>query len=328
MDLLSRSGRFEVGKQEDDDVLLRDTTLGVVTRSPIMPDVQERIAVMDEHNIDIQVLSLSIPQVYFVEGNEALELTRYCNDFLASEVRQNPDRFRALASIPLTAETIDDSVRELARCVEELGMVGFIMGSNINGMPLDDSRLDPFYEEANRLGTTMFIHPMVPTDMASMDAYALAPTLGYLMDTTVAVSRLIFSNFFGRFMGIRVIVGHLGGTIPFVTGRLDDAYRVYPECQEITRRPSEAIRDLYVDTVSSHEPAIRCAIETVGIDHILFGTDYPNATANVAGSIEMLEEMSLGRKDKRGILGVNAGPLFGIETDEGPSLPLIGSLLT
>lgn len=328
LDLLTRTNRFEVRSEGDRGFIVHDTRTGLVTLSPRMPDIRERVAMMDEHEIDVQILSLSVPQVYVAEGQEAVHLARHCNDYLASMVEQYPDRFRALASVPLTAETIDDSVRELSRCVEELGMVGFIIGSNINGRPLDDSRFDPFYEEANRLGVAMFIHPMAPMQMKAMDAYALAPTVGYLMDTTLAVSRLIFSNFFGRFMGINVIVGHLGGTIPYITGRLDDAFELYPECHEITRPPSEAVRDLFLDTVSSHEPAIQCAIDTVGIDHILFGTDYPNASANVEHAIDTLEEMSLGRKDKRGIYGNNAAPLFRLKADDGPHIPFIGSFVS
>lgn len=326
-DILTRSGKFEISGEREEGVLLRDTTSGVVTLSPRMPEIRERVAEMDAHDVDIQILSLSVPHVYFASGDEALALTRHCNDYLASMVQQYPDRFRALASVPLTAETIDDSVRELHRSVEELGMVGFSIGSNINGQTIDDSHWDPFYEEANRLGAAMFVHPLAPVHTGMLDAYALTPMVGYLMDTTVAVSRLIFSNFFGRFLGINVIVGHLGGTLPFITGRLDDGYLMYPECQEITRPPSEAIQDLYVDTVSSHEPAIRCAIDTLGMEHILFGSDYPNAPANMARSVDILEEMSLGRRDKRRILGNNAAPLFGIESDDGPSFPLIGSLM-
>lgn len=326
-DLLARSGRFELGGENEHGLLLRDTSSGIVTISPTMPDIHERIAAMDEHEVDVQILSLSVPQVYFASGDEALSLTQHCNDYLASMVEQYPDRFRALASIPLTASTIDDSVRELNRCVEELGMVGFIIGSNIDGEPIDSPKWDPFYEEANRLGAAMFVHPMLPVDTRSMDAYALAPMVGYLLDTTVAVSRLIFSNFFGRFLGVNVIVGHLGGALPFITGRLDDGFRIYEETQQITRPPSEAVRDLYVDTVSSHEPAIQCAIDTLGIEHVLFGTDYPNAMANMGRSIDILEEMSLGRRDKRNILGNNAAPLFGLKADDGPTLPFIGTLL-
>jgi aminocarboxymuconate-semialdehyde decarboxylase len=325
-EILMASGRYEVVEENGQGTVLRDKGSRFLTLAAHMPDIRERIAAMDELEVDVQILSLSIPQVYFASGQEAIDLARHCNDYLASVVRQHPDRFRALASIPLTADTIDDGVRELARCVEELGMVGFVIGSNINGIAINDQRFDPFYEEANRLGTAMFIHPMVPTGVESMNDFALAPLVGFMMDTTLAVSRLIFSNFFGRFLGIKVIVAHAGGAIPYLSGRLDAGYRVYPECQDITRAPSEAIRDLYVDTVSSHAPAVRCAIDTLGVERILFGSDYPHVMGDASGSIHMLEEMDLGRRQRRGIFGNNAAPLFGIKPNEGVDIPLIGTI--
>ena len=325
-DILTKSGRYEMVDEDSQRTVLRDKGSRFLTLTENMPDIRERIADMDELEVDVQILSLSIPQVYFVSGQEAIELARHCNDYLASVVKQHPDRFRALASIPLTAETIDDAVRELARCIEELGMVGFVIGSNINGIAINDHRFDPFYEEANRLGTAMFIHPMVPTGVEAMNDFALAPLVGFMFDTTLAVSRLIFSNFFGRFLGIKVIVGHVGGAIPYISGRLDAGFRVYPECQDITRSPGDAIRDLYVDTVSSHAPAVRCAIDTLGVDRILFGSDYPHVMSDASGSINMLEEMDLGRKQRRGILGNNAASLFGIKSNDGVDIPLIGTI--
>jgi aminocarboxymuconate-semialdehyde decarboxylase len=325
LDILTKSGRFDV-REEEHGFTIREKGSKLLTMSPHMPDIRERVADMDRFGVDMQILSLSIPQVYFLSGDPALELARHCNDYLASMVQEYPDRFLALASIPLTAETIDDAVRELRRSVEELGMVGFVIGANIDGLPIDDPRFDPFYEEANRLGTLMFVHPMVPAGIEAMNDYALASLVGFMFDTTLAVSRLIFSNFFGRFMGINVVVAHLGATIPYLSGRLDAGYRAYPECQVISRAPSDAIRDLYVDTVSSHEPAIQCAIDTIGVERILFGSDYPHTIADVAGSIEIIEEMGLGRKAKRGVFGNNVASLIGIKKDEGPTLPFIGSL--
>lgn len=326
LDILRTSGRYDI-REEEHGFIVRDKGSKILTMSPHMPDLTQRIADMDRLGVDMQILSLSIPQVYFLTGNAALELARHCNDHLASMVREHPDRFRALASIPMTADTIDDAVRELTRCVDELGMVGFIIGGNVDGTPIDDSRFDPFYEEANRLGTIMFIHPMAPAGIEAMNDYALAPLVGFMFDTTLAVSRLIFSNFFGRFLGIRVVVAHLGAAIPYLAGRLDAGYRAYPECQGISRAPSDAIRDLYVDTVSSHEPAIQCAIDTLGADRILFGSDYPHVIADVGGTIDLLEEMGLGRRDKRSIFGNNVAPLLGIKTEDGPSFPFIGTLV-
>lgn len=280
---------------------------------PSMPPVEERIAEMDRHEIDVQVLSLPDPQIIYLAGDEALSVSRYCNDYLAWLVGQFPGRFRALASIPLNTGTIDDAGRELIRCVEELGMVGFSTAPSVNGTPLDDPAFDPFHEEANRLGVAMFVHPTITHDIGSL-------TTG-LFDTSTAITRLIFSNFFGRFLSTRVIVAHLGGTIPYISGALDTIQAP----ADLARQPGEVIRELFVDTVLAHEPSLQCAIDTVGIDHILFGSGYPDIPTGVAGGIDILEEMKLGRRDKRKILGTNTANLLNIH--EGSESSLFGSLL-
>lgn len=324
LETLTASGRYDVRGNEETGIVIMEKGSRLVGITPQLQDVEQRIADMDRDEVDFQILSVSTPQVYFLADQPAIDLARRCNDYLASIVQVHPDRFRALASIPLTAN-VDEAVRELTRCVEELGMVGFIIGANIDGTPIDDPRFDPFYEEANRLGTTMFIHPMVPPGIELMNDYALAPLVGFMFDTTLAVSRLIFSNFFGRFMGIKVIVAHLGGAIPYLAGRLDMGYETYPDCQGIMRPPGEVLHNLYLDTVSFHEPALRCAIDTVGVERLLFGSDYPQATANVSRAAGMLDDM-LGRRDKRMVFGDNAAPLFGLEPEGGSGLPLIGML--
>jgi aminocarboxymuconate-semialdehyde decarboxylase len=158
----------------------------------------------------------------------------------------------------------------------------------------------------------MFIHPMAPPGIEAMNRYALAPLVGFMFDTTLAVARLIFSNFFGRFLGLHVVVGHLGGAIPYLAGRLDAGYRAYPECQGTPRPPSEAIERLYLDTVSFHEPALRCALDLVGPERILFGSDYPHVVSDVASSLTAVEH-ALNRRDRNRILGNNAAELFRIE---------------
>ncbi len=296
-DILARYGRQDAG------------TL------PPMPTVEERIAEMDRHEIDVQILSLPDPQIVYLAGDEALSVSQYCNDYLAWLVGQHPDRFRALASIPLNTATIDDAGRELVRCVDELGMVGFSIGPSVNGTLLDDPSLAPFHEEANRLGTAMFIHPGAP---AADDPVGLASGM---FDTSTAVARLIFSNFFGRFLSVKVIVAHLGGAIPYISGALDT---IVPPV-DLARSPGEIIQEIYVDTALAHEPALQCAIDTVGIDHVLFGSGYPEPPTGIAGGIDLLEEMKLGRRDKRNILGNNASALFTIHDGEGSGL--FGSLL-
>jgi aminocarboxymuconate-semialdehyde decarboxylase len=248
--------------------------------------------------------------VYFLSGQGAVDMAVQTNDYLAGIVQAYPDRFRALASIPLTAD-IDSAIAELVRCMDVLGMPGFLIGANIDGAPIDDPRFDPFYEEANRRGAVMFIHPMVPAGIETMNQYALAPLVGFMFDSTLAVSRLIFSNFFGRFLGINVVVPHLGGAIPFLAGRLDNGWRNYAECQGINRPPSEVIERLYFDTASGSEPALKCAIELAGEDHILFGSDYPQFSGDISGALSGVEH-AVNRRHRGKVLGDTAAKVFGL----------------
>jgi aminocarboxymuconate-semialdehyde decarboxylase len=309
--LLLDSGRYEADHGPEGQLVLKERCSRFLTITPQMHDPEQRIAEMDAAGIDVQILSLTTPQVYFLEGQAAIDLARLCNDYLASIVDTYPTRFRALASIPFTAD-IDSVIAELSRCMDTLGMPGFVIGSNVEGQPIDDPRFDPFYEEANRRGAVMFVHPMVPTGIEAMNKYALAPLVGFVMDTTLAVSRLIFSDFFGRFLGINVLVGHLGGALPFLAGRLDAGYETYAECQTITRPPSEIIERLYLDTVSAHPAALRCAMELVGAERVLFGSDYPHLIGNVAGGIGMIEN-TVGRRDRGKVLGDNAANMFRLQ---------------
>ena len=281
----------------------------VLTVTPPMSDAALRVAAMDAAGVNVQLLSLSAPNVYFLAGQAAVDLAVSSNDYLAGMVREYPERFRALASIPLTAD-IDTAMRELERAIDQLGMVGVLVGSNIGGLPLDHPGFDPFYEELNRRGVPMFIHPMLPAGDEALP-YALGPLVGFMNDMTLAISRLIFSNFFGRFLSVNVLAAHLGGAITFLAGRLDAGYAAYPECQGINRAPSEFIEHLYFDTVAVHEPAMRCAIDTVGHDRLVFGSDYPHVLGDITSAIQNVET-SVRRGARSAMLGDTAARLFGI----------------
>lgn len=304
------SGRYQVERGPEDQLIIKQGNSRFLTVTAPMLDPAERAAAMDSVGIDVQILSLSTPNLYFLAGQEAVEMAVATNDYLAGIVQAFPDRFRALASIPLTAD-IDSAIAELVRCMDVLGMPGFLIGANIDGSPIDDPRFDPFYEEANRRGAVMMVHPMVPAGIEAMNQYALAPLVGFMFDTTLAVSRLIFSNFFGRFLGIDVVVAHLGGAIPFLAGRLDNGWRTYPDCQGINRPPSEIIERIYFDTASSNEPALKCAIETVGEEQILFGSDYPQFAGNIKDAISSVEH-ALNRRHRGKVLGDTAAKVFGL----------------
>ena len=309
---LLESGRYEVERGQGEQLIVKEKGSRFLTIVPEMHQISDRVAAMDAAGIDVQILSVSVPQVYFLDGLASVELARICNDALAAIVRQYPDRFRALASIPLTADA-GAAIAELRRSMDDLGMPGFLIGGNIGGLPIDDPRLDPFYEEANRLGAVMHIHPMAPAGIESMGQYALVVLVGYPFDTTQAIARLIFSGFFDRYPRINVIGSHLGGAIPFLAARLDSGYRSYRDCQAIASPPSEVMKRLYLDTTNASSAAIGLAADVVGVDHLVFGSDYPHVVGDLAGSIAAVEA-AIDRQHHDSVLGDTAAALFRLTT--------------
>ncbi|MDI3305768.1 MAG: amidohydrolase family protein [Acetobacteraceae bacterium] len=310
LDALLASGRYEATRDAQGRIVVRERGSRFLTITPQMHYPEARVAEMDAAGIDMQILSVTTPQVYFLQGQAAVDLARRCNDYLAGIVQRYPHRFRALASVPLTADP-DAAVGEFVRCLDELGMVGAIVGANVDGRPLDDPAFDAFYAAADRRGTTLFIHPMVPAGIEVMQAYALAPLVGFMFDTTLAVARLIFSGFFERYPRVKVLVGHLGAAVPYLAGRLDVGWRSYPDCQGIPQPPSAYLGRLYLDTVSFHAPALDCARATVGADHLVFGSDYPHVIGDVGGALASIQA-ALPAADHDAVLGRTAAALFGV----------------
>lgn len=310
LDSLIASGRYQIVRDPNGQMVVREKGSRFLTITPQMHDPAQRVEEMDQTGIDMQIISVTTPQVYFLEGQACVDLSRICNDYLAEIVREHPSRFRALASVPLTADS-DAAVKEFERCLDDLGMVGIIIGANINGRPIDDSAFAPFYEALNARKSSMLIHPMVPAGIEVMNDYALGPLVGFMMDTTLAVARLIFSGFFDKYPNVNVIVGHLGAAAPYLAGRWDIGYRSYPDCKGIEQTPSEYLKRMYYDTVSFHVPALHCAAETAGAGRILFGSDYPHVIGDVEGAARVIEE-SMPAEALPGIMGDTVARMFGI----------------
>lgn len=310
LDALLDSGRYEIAQDASSSTIIKEKGSRFLSITPQMHHPAQRIEDMDASGIDMQVISLSTPQLYFLKDEACVDMAQLTNDHLAGIVQEYPDRFRALASVPLTAD-IDAAVVEYVRCAEDLVMPGFLIGANVDGAPIDDARFAPLYEEANRRGAIMFIHPMVPPGIEAMNDYALAPLVGFMMDTTLAIARLIFSGFLTKYPNIKVIAGHLGAAAPYLAGRLEIGWKAYPDCQGIDESPRELLRKIYVDTVSFHRPALRCAIETLGAGQILFGTDYPHVIGDVNGALEDIQSLGLDDEAQTGMLGGVAARLLG-----------------
>ena len=277
---------------------------GKVKTTPAMWNVDQRLAEMDSAGVDAQVLSLSIPNVYFGDRGACVALAQSTNDSLAAICKDHPGRFKAVASVPLPF--VQESIDEMRRAIVQLGVHGLTLGSNVNGVPLNSPEFVPFYEEADRMGLAIFIHPMIPMGIEVLGEYDLAATAGFLLDTTVAATRMAYSGIFERCRNLKVIIPHLGGVFPYIMSRIDSAYRTRPECRlHISQPPTHYLRNLYIDSVNFHLPALRCALETVGVERLLLGSDHPFALGSMEKSIEAVKALGLSTEDEGRVFSGN-----------------------
>lgn len=274
-------------------------------------DIEHREAVLEEHGVALQVLSLTTPGTHVETPERAVELARLVNDAFA-ELRSRPSgRFTAYATLPLNDPLA--SARELERAVTELGLPGAMLFSNVNGVPLCDERFWPLYERADALGAVLHIHPTNPPDVRAMQRFWLMPLVGFLFDTTLAAAGLVFAGVPERFPGIRWVLGHLGGAIPYLAERLDRGFEAFPECRaNIDRRPSEYLREFYLDTVNFDPSALRLAHAFAAPGRILGGSDYPHRIGSIPSMIESLSNVDAPAAEREGMLGGNAARLLGV----------------
>jgi len=273
---------------------------------------EERIEHMDKNRIDVEILSLSAPNVYFADRSLSLDLAQMTNDFVAGLSRKYPDRFVGVASLPMLH--MEEALNELHRAIEHLGLRGIVLGSNINGKRPDAQEFDPLFSEIERMRQPILIHPMPQAGEPSLAEYKLAAILSLPFETTVCVTRMIYAGVFDRHPGLRLLLPHLGGALPFLSTRIDLGFKSYRECREnVSKPPSNYLREFYYDTaVSFGKPSLLCASELIGMEHILFGTDYP-FQRDATDSVTALESFCADPQVQRKIFSENAKTLFGLE---------------
>ena len=273
--------------------------------TPAMTDVAKRIEDMDRVGIDVEVVSLSTPNVFFTSAEHQPAVARMINDAYADLIVMHPKRFKGFASIPMDAP--ESALKELHRAINDLKLNGVVLLSNIGGNALTAREYRPFFEEANRMKLCIFLHPMLPANSEPFREYVLGPIIGFPFDTSLAVARMCYAGMFEEFPDIKWIIGHLGGAIPYLMERMDNGFRDFAECREkIDKLPSVYLKRLYYDTVSFSPYTLKMVRDMVGADQMVMGSDYPHLLGSIDRAVSSIENLEISGEEKDQIFSRSA----------------------
>src|SRR5450759_3693895 len=204
-------------------------------------DIAYRQTVIEKEGVDTQIITFTTPGTHVETPERAVRFARLVNDAYAKIVKERAPRFNTLATLPLCDPAA--SVTELTRAMTQLKFSGAMVFSNVNGVALADKRFEPLWAEANKLGAVIHIHPTDPVGVEAMTDFWLMPLVGFLFDTTLAASKLVFAGVPEKYPKITWVLTHLGGAIPYLAERLDRGHRAFKECRvNIQRPPSEYLK--------------------------------------------------------------------------------------
>ncbi len=258
--------------------LTRETNVQQIrSRTPKLTSIEVRLKDMDRMGVDIQAVSPAPHQTYYwTDPGEGQAIARMVNERLAEIVAKWPERFVALGTVPL--QDADLAVSELTHCVKALGLRGVEINPSVNGMDLTDKRLnlEKFFARAQELDVVIFLHPIGFTQGERLVDHYFNNVIGNPLETTVAVSHLIFDGVMERHPKLKVVLPHAGGYLAHYWARMDHAWRARPDCRTvIKKKPSSYLERFYFDTITFDRTMLKHMIERYGADRVVLGTDYP-----------------------------------------------------
>lgn len=274
-----------------------------------------RIPAMDECEINISVLQGASNGLEGIEDPQrALDEARKFNDNLASVISKNPDRFKGLAVIPM--QTPEAAAKELERCIKEYGFIGAAIAGWIitNDDFIDEDKYNCIFETAERYNTMLYLHPTETPQyhqaLYRNRAVLNGPTWSWGVDTGTYVLRMIFSGLFDKYPNTNLLAGHMGEMLPYCLWRLDNRYNIAKfdaKCEQI---PSEYFKkNIYITTSGNlSSSAMKCAIDAIGSERILFAIDYPFEPMQVAS--KLIDDMDISESDKENICYKNSKRLL------------------
>ncbi|HPF45834.1 MAG: amidohydrolase [Alphaproteobacteria bacterium] len=247
-------------------------------------DYDLRIKQMDATGIDISIVSLTCPNVYWGGEEISCKAAVASNDSMVEAQNKYPDRIRWYTSLPW--EYPERAVKELERSCA-LGASGVMVLANIAGRSLTDPIFAPIWTEIDRRGLPVLLHPTDPPGALSMDMglYDLSWSVGFMFDTTLAVTRMIFDGFFDKYPNLKLIASHGGGALPYLVGRFEKGDEVeLAERRKMKRKPTDYLRHIYYDCINYDARAMQYLISIVGHEHVMFGTDWPHQVFDTKGA--------------------------------------------
>jgi aminocarboxymuconate-semialdehyde decarboxylase len=271
-------------------------------------DYDLRIKHMDAAGIDMSIVSLTCPNVYW--GNESVSCRAAVesNDTMAQAQTTYPDRIRWFTSLPW--EYPERAVEELRRSCAN-GAVGVMVLANVSGRSLTDPFFAPIWAEIDQRALPVLVHPTDPpgVDMMDMTKFDLSWSVGFMFDTTLALTRMIFEGFFDQYPNLKIIASHGGGTLPYLVGRFEKGDEVeIPARRRMKRKPTDYLRHIYYDCITYDPGALQYLVSVVGAEHVMFGTDWPHQVHDTKGAFANTAKLPQTQCDA--IRGTNAKRVF------------------
>lgn len=275
-------------------------------------DGGKRLSDMAQCGLKVQAIS-PMPELlsYWMPAHPARQLLRYINEQMAQMVDESGARMVALGAVPL--QDIDLAIAELRYVVEELGFAGIELGSNINGKPIGHPIFLPFFEAAHALGAAIFVHAVKPVGMERLVGPGqLQQALAYPSDVGLAAASVITSGLLARYPGLKLAFSHGGGTLASLLPRLTQAHQVFPALADSMAAPREVARQLYYDTLVFDAPTLRHLADSVGVEGLMIGTDYPFALRDKS-PLDSVRQAFADPEVREKILHLNATRFLGIQ---------------
>jgi aminocarboxymuconate-semialdehyde decarboxylase len=274
-------------------------------------DLDQQLEHMDGlgHEVDV-VCSIGPFSVHFSDlpAEEGRDAAMAWNEEMAGAQARHPGRLWASAAVPLVDTRI--AIEVLDHAVNKLGLMGANLPGSVGSDPrIDAPRLEPFYDRVEALGVPLFLHPTDAIFPDTLDGYdgALYLTIGRVVDVSVAAMRLILSGMMERHPNLKLVMSHTGGALPYQAGRLDKNSKA----AKLPQTPATYLKRFYTDTVSPHTAGMKFAIEYFGVDHVMYGSDYP--CWSPAAALAFFDKIGLSKADQEKILNRNARRILGLK---------------